>query len=215
MVRLPLVLLIVLLAATPAGAAFSGLTLIPTADVLAGGQVCLDYQVDGPFPLASGVDAALLNTQCGIGTHLEAGMDLDFSAEAPAGALFNGKVLVPTERMGFALALGSHNIGEGLKATTYVVATKELRALRLHAGAQRSSEATDGFGGVDYALSDRLQLWAERLAGDENASAVTLAYQLTERWGISLAWQHPNSREADDSYSLHVGCALPSHSAGE
>jgi len=65
------------------------------------------------------------------------------------------------------------------------------------------------------AFSDRLQLWVERIAGEENASALTLACQLTERWGLSLAWQHPNGGEGDDSYSLHAGCALPCHSAGE
>ena len=198
--------LLLSLGGSPAHAAYSGLTLIPTADSLAPGEVCLDYQIDGPYPVASGPDVALLNTQFGLGNRAEVGMDFHFTQDAPTGALFNGKLLLRPVEAGLGLALGAFNAGEHLSPTSYAAATLDQDRLRLHAGAFRTADETQGLAGFDYALNDRLQLWAEHIAGDENASAVSLAYQFHPHWGISFAWQHPNHSPADDTYSLHLGC---------
>jgi hypothetical protein len=201
---------LLLLAAVPAHGAYSGLTLIPTTDVLGPGQVCFDYQLDGPFPMGSGVDVSLVNTQMGVGNRAEAGIDFDFTEGAETGAVFNGKLLLRPEESGLAAAVGVFNVGEHLSPTSYVAAGVPAGGrLRLHAGALRDPETTNGFGGLDYTVNDRVQVWAEYVAGDENASAISLAYQLTEQWGVSLAWQRPNDREADESFSLHVGCVHP------
>jgi len=200
----------VVLCAGPACAAFSGLTLIPTAEVMGPGQVCVDYQVDGPFPVGSGPEMVLLNTQYGVGSRAEVGIDFDLSEEAPAGAVFNGKLALRPVETGLGLAVGSFNAGERLAPTTYGVATLDLGRLRCHLGVQDSPEETGVLSGLDISVSEKLQLWAEHISGDEGASAFSLAYQLHPRWGISLAWQDPNDEGADNSYSIHAGCVLSS-----
>jgi hypothetical protein len=207
--RIVLTALILATAAAPAYAAYSGLTIIPTADLLGPGEACVDYQVDGPFPIGSGPEVVLLNTQWALGDRAEMGFDLDLSDDAAAGALLNGKVALRPLDTGLGVALGAYNVGEQLAPTTYIAATLERSPVRLHAGMQLTPEdPAQGFGGLDVAIDDRTQLWLEHLAGEENASAVSIAYQFHRHWGISLAWQHPNDN-ADTSYSIHVGCTAP------
>jgi hypothetical protein len=210
MLKLSALLGSVVLCAGPVCAAFSGLTLIPTADVMDPGQVCVDYQVDGPFPVGSGPEAVLLNTQYGVGSRVEVGIDFDLSEGAPTGAVFNGKLALLPVETGLGVAVGSFNAGEHLVPTTYGVATLDLGRLRCHLGVQDSPEETGVLSGLDVSVSEQLQLWAEHISGDEGASALSLSYQFGPRWGISLAWQDPNEAGADNSYSIHAGCVLPS-----
>jgi hypothetical protein len=210
MVRAVTLAVVIALAGEYAHAAYTGLTLIPTAEALGPGHVCMDQQLDGPFPVGSGVDVSLLNTQMGVGNRAEVGVDFDFTKGAEAGALFNGKLVLRPGGGGWSVAVGVHGIGEGLSPTTYAVAGHDWRErLQVHAGAQRTPGGeVQGFAGVVYELGERIQLWLEHVAGEENASAVSLACELTEHWGISFGWQGPNDGEAEASYSLHVGCVI-------
>ncbi len=207
--RLLTALVVLTLTRTPAWGAFSGLTLIPTADTLGPGQVCLDYEVDGPYPVGSGPEVVLLNSQLGVGNRAELGLDFDPSAEAASGAMLNGKLLLRPADRGFGLAVGFFNVGEELAPTGYGVGTLNGGRLRLHAGVQGRPEGTEVFGGLDCAITDRLQFWAEHVRGDDGASALSLAYQSHPHWGISFGWQDPNDGEADRSYSVHAGCVWP------
>lgn len=210
MTRASWVSLLLLIACAPAHAAYSGLTLIPTADLLGPAGVCLDYQVLGPLPVGSGVDAAFVNTQFAVGNRAELGIDFDLTAEAPTGALFNAKLLLRPVEAGLGLALGVYNVGERVSPTTYLAATRGGGPVRLHLGAQLTPEdETQGFGGLDYSLTDRIQLYLDYVAGDENASALGISYQFTERWGVLFAWQRPNDRELEDGFVLDLGCVWP------
>ncbi len=202
-------LILVIAASSPCQAAPSGLTLIPTGDVLGVGEACVEYQVDGPLPMGSGPDASLINTQFGVGNRAEAGLDFDFSAEAETGVIANGKLVIRPLEDGIGMCLGVYGVGENLSPGSYAVATLPCGRVRLHAGVQWAPEETQGFGAVDYTVSDAVQLWAEYLAGNEGAWAVSLAYQLSCTWGISVGLQRPNAPEAHDTYSLHLGCVLP------
>lgn len=200
---------VLLAAGGPAWAAYSGLTLIPTADLLGPGQVCLDYQVFGSFPMGR-VHAAYVNTQFGVGNRAELGLDFDFTEDAPAEASFNAKLLLQPPERGLGLAVGVCNVAEHLQPSSYFAATQGAGAARLHAGAIRTPEdETQGFAGVDYGLSDRVQLCADYVAGDENGSALGIAYQFSERWSILIAWLRPHERETEDSYTVDIGCVWP------
>lgn len=203
--------LLLVFAAAPCYAALSGLTIIPTADVLPPGHVCVDYLVYSPSPLGSGVQAAYLNTQCGIGNRAEVGIDFDFSEDPATGAILNGKVVLRPMDTGLGLAAGVANAGENLRPISYVVATKPWSdRFRLHLGAQRTpDEDNQGFLAADYAVTERIWIYGEYLSGEENASAVTLYYQLTEEWGISLALQRPHDDESENSIVLDIGCVRP------
>jgi hypothetical protein len=197
--------------AAPCFAAYSGLTIIPTADLLPAGHVCVDYQVYAPTQLGAGADAAFLNTQTGVGDRAEVGLDFDFTRDAATGALANIKLSLRPVDSGLGLAAGLYNAGENLRPFTYLAATRPIgERLRLHLGAQRTPDGeSQGFGGVEYGLTGRVWLWGEYLAGDENASALTLYYQCSEHWGIALGLQYPNDEEADATIVFDIGCARP------
>lgn len=198
-----------LAAGGPAWAAYSGLTLIPTADLLGPGQACLDYQVFGSFPMGR-VHAAYVNTQFGVGNRAELGLDFDLTEDAPAEASFNAKLLLRPLDRSPGVAVGIYNVAEHLRPSSYLAATQGAGAARLHAGAIRTPEdETQGLAGLDYSLSDRVQLCADYVAGDGNGSALGIAYQFSGRWGILIAWLRPNDREAEDSYTVDIGCVWP------
>jgi hypothetical protein len=208
---LPAGLLLAVFASGPAQAAYSGLTIIPTADLLAPGQACVDYQVYTPTAFGSGPEAVYVNTQYALGNRGEVGMDFDLTQDAPTGAVLNGKLALRPVDTGLGLAAGIYNAGETLRPISYLAATAEAGGrLRLHAGLHRTpDEETQGFAGAEYQVGERLWLWGECLAGDENASAATVYYQLSDRWGISIGLQRPNDRECDDSLVLAIGCVHP------
>lgn len=204
-------LVIVLLTTTQAFGAYSGLLVIPTADVLPPGHVCVDYQAYSPTTVGDSLEAAYLNTQMGVGNRAEAGLDFDFSSEPASGLILNGKFAVRPVDTGLGLAVGSYNIGDQLQPAIYIAATRPIsERFRLHCGAQRTpADDTQGFAGVEVSLTDKLWLWLEHLAGEENASAFTAYYQLTDHWGIALGYQRANDREGDDLIVLDIGCVRP------
>lgn len=198
-------------ASIPAYAAYSGLTIIPTADLLPAGHVCVDYQLHLPTALGRGVDAAYLNTQTGVGNRAEVGLDFDLGEGGGTTALLNGKLALRSMDTGTGLAAGFCNAGEDVRPTSYLAATRCLsHRLRAHVGVQRTDAGgNQGFGGVDCDLTGRLWMYGEYLAGDENASALTLYYQLTEHWGVSLSLARPNDPQCEDSIIVDIGCVLP------
>jgi hypothetical protein len=195
----------------PSFAAYSGLTIIPTADVLPAGHVCVDYQAFAPTQLGAGVNAAYLNTQTGVGNRAEVGVDFDFAQDADTGALANGKLSLRPVDSGLGIAAGLFNAGDNLSPFTYLAVTKPVgERLRLHLGAQRTPDRENqGFAGVEYGVTERVWLWGEYLAGDENASALTLYYQCSEHWAIAVGLQHPNDEEADTMIVFDIGCVRP------
>jgi len=211
MLRCPCLAAVFVLATSPCLAAYSGLTIIPTADVLPTGHVCVDYQTYARTRLGAGADAAYLNTQTGVGDRAEMGIDLDFTQDAETGALANGKVSLRPVESGLGIAVGVYNAGDNLRPFSYLAATRPVgERLRLHLGAQRTPERDNqGFAGLEYGLTERVWLWGEYLAGDENASAVTIYYQCSEHWGIALSLQRPNGRDSDDMIVVDIGCVRP------
>ncbi len=207
-----LAVLLLLVWAAPGFAAYSGLMLIPTADVLGPGQVCVDYYFDGGFPVGSGVGCALFDTQYGIGNRMEVGLDFDLTKDADTIPLFNAKVMLRPIDTGLGAALGVHTIGEHIRSTTYLITTKPVTEnLRLHAGAQRTPEdETQGIAGLDYYCEGRLGFFAEYTSGDGNSSMLSAYYQLTGRWGVALGWGIPNDSESDNWWAMNIGCVWPS-----
>ncbi len=193
--------------ALPVQASFTGLLLIPTADVLGTGGVNVGVQTQGRAAGAHGATDPHLNTQVGA-PHSEFGMDIDVARHPEAGAIFNGKLQVMQGDRRPLLAVGVYNVGEHSAPSGYVAASSSAAdRLRLHAGAFVAPEpATQGFAGVQYTLSPQFQLWAEAIAGEGNNSAYTLTYSPNGRFVVSLGWQRPNDPRGEGSLVLEISC---------
>ncbi len=203
--------LVLLLWAAPGFAAYSGLMLIPTADVLAPGEVCVDYYCDGDFPVGGGIGAAVVESQYGVGRRAEVGLDFDLTKGADTIPVLNGKVLLCPADRGLGLALGVYNVGEGVSPISYLVATRELGGYcRVHLGVQRTPEQEmQTLAGAEYCFEGRLSLAAEYLAGEENSSMISAYYQFTDDWGAAFGWGVPNDRESDNWWAINVACTWP------
>jgi len=192
------------LAAAPALACYTGLTLIPTAETVGANRYGVELQFDGAFPARS-TDTRIVNTQFGFGERLEAGVDYDLSEEAPTRVLLNAKCLLATggERTP-ALAVGICDVGRHLKSTPYAVATQELRGLRGHLGIARIESSGRWFVGTDGAVSERVTLMADCTSGDENWWSLGANYQFDHSLGVLAGVQFPSNGDDDPMFTVHV-----------
>jgi len=197
------------LAAAPALACYTGLTLIPTAETVGADRYGVELQFDGAFPARSS-DTRIVNTQLGFGERLEAGVDYDLSEGAPTRVLLNAKYLLATggERTP-AVAVGICDVGRRLKATPYAVATQELRGLRGHLGIARIESSGRWFVGADGAVSERVTLMADYTAGQDNWWSLGANYQFDHTLGVLAGAQFPNSGDDAPMFTVHVVFSAP------
>jgi len=206
------VVVAITLGAGGAHACYSGLVNIPTAEVLEPGQLDIAPQFDGSFAAGS-TDTRILNTELGITSRFEAGVDFDLSPDAEASPFLNAKyLLLPGGEGATALALGICSVGRGLNNTPYLVATQEFRSVRGHLGVARIDDHHRWFVGADHALTDQLTLMADCTNGAENYATVGGCYQFTDGFGITAGAILPNARGEDDRFTVYFvfsGSYLP------
>jgi len=203
------------IAAAPASACYTGLTIIPTAETVGAGQYAIEPQLDGGFP-ARGADTRIINTQFGFGERVEAGVDYDLSEEAPTRVLLNAKyLLAPDTERAPGLAVGICNIGRDVKSAPYAVATHGMTVVRGHLGVSRIEGANCWFVGMDRALTDRVVVMADYLSGAENFSAVGASYQFSERFGVLAGALFPNTRGEETRFTVHLVFTAPYRHADE
>ena len=190
--------------AAPCLACYSGLVVIPTADMVEPGKYAIEPQLDGSLAGPS-VDTRILNSQFGLSPCLEAGVDFDLSDDADPRILGNFKYLAaPGSKRAPAIALGVCNMGSHIRNNPYVVATHELGSLRGHLGVMRIGGDNRWFAGAERALSDRLTLMADYTSGEENFSSVGFNYQFKDEFGVMAGALFPNSGDEDTGFSLHL-----------
>lgn len=186
----------------PARAAYSGLLIIPTADIIEPNTYELNLQLDGNLAGRQG-DTFIINTQHGISPRLEFGVDFDWSEFADNRIAANFKYLAVTgTETRPAVAFGVSGFGPYLKSNPYVAASHNLGAFRGHAGIIGTAGYARWFAGADKALSDRLCLMAEHTNGEENASAVGISYSFTDRFNLTAGVIFPNRAEDSSRFSL-------------
>ncbi len=181
--------------ARPSWACYSGLVLIPTADVTGPYVWALDLQWQG-YSRALHTDQLIINTEFGFGERLELGVDVDAtSGPVENRALFNAKyILVKRDAKGFAMAAGVQNLGERFTPVFYVVATKDWGALRTHAGIQHEHDGRRNawFAGLDKTLGERWQIMADYTSGDQNSASAGVSW-MGGGWQVLLGAQWPNA----------------------
>lgn len=189
-----------------AQACYTGLALIPTADVAQPGEYSIELQFDGTFARGN-EETRILNTEFGLTPRLEAGIDYDFSRDAENRTLLNAKyvVLTPGEHRP-ALAVGICNMGQNLKSSPYAVGTRACGSARGHLGVVSIDGSGRWFAGVDKAVNMKLTLTADYTSGNENNSSIGLSYQFNDRSGITSGVVFPNEC-GDTQLTIHLVCS--------
>lgn len=181
-----------LLLSMPAAACYSGLLIIPTADVTCPWTFSLDLQYEGSRS-AFYTDALVLNTEFGLGEHIEVGVDFDLHPEAEHRVLLNGKwVFLRSEKHRFGAAVGFANMDPRFETYPYLVLTKDFGPLRVHLGVQHEDHRKNhAFVGVDRSFEGGWQIMADHTRGDHNWTSVG-AGRCCQGWGLYLGAQWPN-----------------------
>jgi hypothetical protein len=186
----------------PAGACYTGLAFIPTADMVGNGMYSIELQCDDTFALGN-EKTWILNAELGLTPSIEAGLDYDVSKGAETRVLLNAKYLVLSEGdRNPAIAVGICDMGRHLKSSPYAVATKDLGEVRGHLGVAGIDGSGQWFAGVDKAVSSRLILMADYTSGDDNNSSVGFSYQSSDRFGITSGVAFPNGG-GDMQFTIH------------
>lgn len=190
------------MAGLPAGACYTGLAFIPTADMVENGMYCMELQYDDTFARGN-EHTRILNAELGLTARLEAGVDYDFSNGAETRALLNAKYLAVGEGdRNPAIAVGICNVGRRLKSSPYAVATKDFRVVRGHLGVAGIDGSSQWFAGVDKAVTSRLTLMADYTSGDDNNSSLGFSYQSNDQFGITSGVAFPNDG-GDMQFTIH------------
>jgi hypothetical protein len=196
--------ILIVLSGASALACYSGLVVIPTADIVGSGEYCMELQYDGVLAPNS-ADARVLNTQFGIAPGLEVGFDLDLSEDSETRVLGNAKcLLLPADGRKHAVAVGICNISHGRRNSPYALVTHHCHPLRGHFGIMCIDGANCCFAGADHAINDRLILMADHTSGNGNCSSVGLSYQKTDRFGIMAGVLLPNNSKENTGFSVHL-----------
>ena len=194
----------ILVLAAPCLACYSGLIIIPTADMVEPGKYAIEPQFDGALAGPS-VDTRIVNSQFGLSPRLEAGVDFDLSDDAEPRVLGNFKYLVaPGSKRAPAIALGVWNAGSRIRSSLYVAATRDYGSLRGHFGVMHIEGNNCWFVGADRALTDRITLMADYTSGKENFSSVGFNYQFKDDFGAMAGVLFPNAGDEDAGFSLHL-----------
>lgn len=196
----PMVLL--LFAALPAQACFTGLTLIPTADTVGHGQYAIEFQLDGPIATPS-VDTHILNTQFGIGDRCEVGLDFDLTEDSSAHFLLNAKYLLTGAGNKARTAVGVFDVCDHNKPSPYLVHSRDFATIRGHLGILRVDNTTRWFSGIDYAVTEKLTLMADFISGGDSFSAFGVSCQFNERRGLLVGIEFPNDG-SDALFTAHL-----------
>ena len=186
----------------PAFACYSGLIVIPTADMVPEKTYSIEYQTDGTIPHYA-ADTYLINTEAGITDRFEAGVDYDLDKEADTRVLFNGKFLLRAadEKLP-AVAVGGCEIGDKLNGKFYLVATQSFDLARGHVGVQRVDSTNSWFVGADKAIDDKLSVTADYTSGDDNSSSLGASYKLTDTTSVMAGTIFPNAG-GDARFTVH------------
>lgn len=194
---------VMLICAVPTHASYTGLIIIPTADILPKYEYVVQPELDGAISSFEN-DTRLINTQYGIADRFEAGIDFDFSPGASSRFVLNAKYMpLKSEKIGLAGAAGIYNCASGTGTCPYVVITKAFQPLRFHSGVMDVNNSLRWFAGVDHYINDRYTLMAEFTSGDDNFTGLGVTYKVNNNSSVLIGALFPNAG-GDLQYSLQI-----------
>lgn len=213
-----------------AAAAPSGLTTIPTADVVPSGQWVAQLQngntgIDAPGSLFQQPQPALQGQAGLLRSRFEAGCDL-VVLDSPTDyrPIVNLKALVLPEGYDWpAVAVGVAQVGHGFDAYYYAVASRtlnyaslqyqkfrahhrnlKLRGIRLHAGVVGASGDPRGLAGTDIEWSEHFVLQADWISGHDRAATLGGTWVINPLTSVQVAAMRGNDSHRLDGLQLGV-----------
>lgn len=194
-----------LLSASHAVAAPSGLNLITTADLLGHGEIALEYQNDGIRLFDHDCNHWLL-LEIGITDRFELGVDRCFDGET--GTFGNVKVLLqPENERRPAVTLGVQNLAEGELAQPYLALAKDVGEARWHVGAIRLEGDVEAMVGLELSLAEPATLVLDHVSGADSASGLGLGLDLSEHVSLLVSRIVSHASEGEDSWQVVVTLA--------
>lgn len=180
----------------------SGLSSIPTTDVLESGTVSIETESNGSGrPWGRKCDHFSL-LQVGLGKGVEIGVDRCLNNPDH---WLNGKWKVVDETAKRpAIAFGMQAVSDNESSQPYLVISKSLSVVRAHAGVIKLDGRLRNLYGVDYTLNKRMTLVADRINGNGNSLTYGLAVNMSNRFSMTVARTKGNSAEINDGYIVNL-----------
>jgi hypothetical protein len=196
-----------MMVAPAAKACYSGLVLMPTADVVGRNQYSIEYQTDGSLP-DERADTFLVNTEVGLGDRAEIGVDFDRSSGATPSHFFNGKYVLISDSRQRSVAVGVDGVGRHLRPSPYALGSLGISGGRIHLGLVGVERVGRLMAGYDRPLSARMTVMADYTAGSGNASSVGFNYKVSNVFSVMAGVCRPNNGD-DAEFSVHFVMAGP------
>lgn len=209
-IRSPLTAIVVLVfSVAGAAAAPTGLFVIPTADVLGPGEVCVDGFTQGRN-LARDEDCdRFLGVEVGLARGVEIGVDTCVNHGGDDGPWWNLKWQLPwgdTDRQ--AVAIGLQNVGHGTSAQPYVTLAQALGRGRGHLGIMRADSATRLYLGAEAPLTETLVLAGDYLSGPGGSTSAGLVWSLGPAWSLMVGRIWNRGEDSEHHWYVDVGYAF-------
>jgi hypothetical protein len=180
------------LVVVPAMADPSGVVAVPSASILSGGQWRLKAEQDVNRSGGSNSRRTDLFTQLGIGTRIEAGLDL-FGVGHEGKLAGNIKLqLRDPSTQGWGAAVGVAGMSEHQKPLYYGVASGSYHRARLHAGIGGDGHV-HALVATEVALSENVGAFGEVVSGPGGPVTAGVQLRLSSRTGVQAYWQRVNS----------------------
>lgn len=190
----------------------SALNLVPTADVLPANEFTLQIEADGHgWPGDRGGEYWLL-TGFGIRDRLEIGLDRSLPQDGGGEWFMDGKFqIVPESEASPAIAVGALDLTRGgMETDWYLVATKDIGALRATAGYSKNGEQRLLLG-ASWDVSERLTLMSDYSSAPGGALTLGVASEVSPGVCALLYFAQNNTSGADNFVGLNLGWRLNWH----
>jgi hypothetical protein len=183
-----------LLWATAALAQEKDLALLPDDEVLAAGEMSLEYLQEGLDPFRRHADRALA-LYAGVGGQAEIGIASAFAGSGSTVGLFEMSLLPPRPGRP-AVMIGAQALGAGGTSLPYLLVSEQLPRLDLFVGAVRGRRRTFPVWSVAPDLTDQLGLVVEGIGGGRPVTGLGLSADLTPRLNLEIVRQFGETEPA-------------------
>ncbi len=191
----------------PVWAGPTGLTVIPTADVLAPATGSIEFEAAGKqVPFGGDCDRSVL-LQIGLAQNMEAGIDTSISSsERP---WLNAKWIMMNETLRFpAMAVGLQGVGKDTTAEPYFALSRDAGSVRLHTGAIRFEQHTSWIFGVESSLGPGLAACGDYVSGNAGTTSLGLSWEISDVASVTAARIFANDSEEEDNWYFNIGYAI-------
>jgi len=199
------VLLVVSL--SPAWAGPTGLTVIPTADLLEPATASLEFEAEGRHvPFGGDCDRFVLS-QIGLPQRLELG--IDGCVTSSEGPWLNAKWVMMSETLRCpAVAVGLQSVGKDTTAEPYLALSRDVGRIRLHTGAIRLEHHTSWIFGVESSLDPGLAVCGDYVSGTAGTTSLGLSWEVSDTVSVAAARIFANNSEEEDNWYFNIGYAI-------